>query len=336
MRLSKRSSTRRPASVIANPVGVHTEMVVPGLSGLIAATDDEWVEAVRVLAKTPDLARQMGLRRAGCGRVRATSVAAWAETFVDSIAHLHALPGSRSVRAEEKRTWSEPEPPRFSRTVPVNPRFQENRAAMDEARGQRQRHDGPRQGDWMSWLFRKIPKTPPRSDCSSRRIGTGPRRTTSAGGFAPDWKQALLGPRDTRLEEWRRGNGQLTVVKTGPHQVVYRADLPEGPSTSNTSSSPACGRNSASGFAAAKGGMRAGAPAMLAAIGVTTITPIALGEQRKRFVLFENYLITHAIPDTLPLDEFVENRLPQVPKHRQARIRQNLAAAAEDLDRAIA
>ena len=50
----------------------------------------------------------------------------------------------------------------------------------------------------------------------------------------------------------------------------------------------------------------------LAAIGVPTITPIALGEQRKRKFLFENYLITPAIPETVPLDEFVERQLPRM------------------------
>ena len=50
----------------------------------------------------------------------------------------------------------------------------------------------------------------------------------------------------------------------------------------------------------------------LAAIGVPTITPVALGEQRKRKFLFENYLVTPAISDTIPLDEFVERRLPRV------------------------
>ena len=65
----------------------------------------------------------------------------------------------------------------------------------------------------------------------------------------------------------------------------------------------------------------------LDAIGVPTITPIALGEQRKRKFLLENYLITPAIPDAVPLDQFVERRLPALTDHREARVRQNLAEA---------
>src|SRR5258708_37775311 len=62
-------------------------------------------------------------------------------------------------------------------------------------------------------------------------------------------------------------------------------------------------------------------------MGGRTARRSAVGEQRKRFMLVENSLITHGIPGTVPLDEFVERRLPQWPEHQQARIRQNLAAA---------
>ncbi len=63
----------------------------------------------------------------------------------------------------------------------------------------------------------------------------------------------------------------------------------------------------------------------LAAIGVPTITPVALGEQRKRKFLFENYLVTPAISDAIPLDEFVEQQLPSWPEPRRSRVRQKLA-----------
>ena len=65
----------------------------------------------------------------------------------------------------------------------------------------------------------------------------------------------------------------------------------------------------------------------LASIGVPTITPVALGEQRKRKFLFENYLVTPAISDTIPLDEFVERRLPEWPEPERSRIRRKLARA---------
>ena len=48
---SRFSSTRRPGlPVVANPVGVHPEMIRSGVDGFLASTPDEWVEAIRRLA----------------------------------------------------------------------------------------------------------------------------------------------------------------------------------------------------------------------------------------------------------------------------------------------
>jgi glycosyltransferase involved in cell wall biosynthesis len=46
--------------VVANPVGVQTEMVRHGETGFLASTIDEWVQAVRTLARDPTLRRRMG------------------------------------------------------------------------------------------------------------------------------------------------------------------------------------------------------------------------------------------------------------------------------------
>jgi glycosyltransferase involved in cell wall biosynthesis len=48
---------------VANPVGVHAEMVRHGETGFLAATPAEWVESVGRLARDPGLRRRMG--RAG-------------------------------------------------------------------------------------------------------------------------------------------------------------------------------------------------------------------------------------------------------------------------------
>lgn len=46
--------------VIANPVGVHPDMVLHGKTGFLASTTQEWIEAVDALAKDPDLRQRMG------------------------------------------------------------------------------------------------------------------------------------------------------------------------------------------------------------------------------------------------------------------------------------
>jgi glycosyltransferase involved in cell wall biosynthesis len=49
--------------VVANPVGVQTEMIRDGATGFLAKTRAEWIDAIRTLSSDPDLRRTMG--RAG-------------------------------------------------------------------------------------------------------------------------------------------------------------------------------------------------------------------------------------------------------------------------------
>ncbi|MCA1686088.1 MAG: phosphotransferase [Planctomycetia bacterium] len=178
----------------------------------------------------------------------------------------------------------------------------------------------------MTWLFTKTP---------------GPRRAEKM--FGPpewqwastadvgwwvraDWQSALLDARGLRLDEWK-DQGLLTVVKKGPHRVVYRVDLPEGPVYVKHFLVPNFRSKLRQWVRRGKGRNEGKRTRFLDAIGVPTITPIALGEQRKRKFLFENYLITPAIPDAVPLDQFVERRLPSLPPPSRDRVRQNLAEA---------
>lgn len=70
--------------VIANPVGVHTDLIEPGASGFLAASDDDWLRAIGELASDPALRARMG--RAGRERVEAAySVDAWADRWVEAV-----------------------------------------------------------------------------------------------------------------------------------------------------------------------------------------------------------------------------------------------------------
>ncbi len=146
----------------------------------------------------------------------------------------------------------------------------------------------------------------------------------------PDWRGVLLGDRGLRLDEWKQ-HGRLKVVKTGPHRNVYRVDLAEGAIYVKHFLVPDVRAMARQWFRRGKGRNEGRRAVKLAAIGVDTIDPIALGEQRKRNFLFENYLITQAIPETVPLDEFVEHRLPQIDPKRQAKVRQSIAVAIAEL-----
>ncbi len=69
---------------VTNPVGVHAEMVVPGRSGYLPRTEDDWVGAIQKLAGDPVRRRLMG------NEARKTvegdySVRAWSGAFVGAI-----------------------------------------------------------------------------------------------------------------------------------------------------------------------------------------------------------------------------------------------------------
>ena len=51
-------ATGRP--VVVSPVGVNAEIVRDGDNGCLARTDDEWVEALRVLSRDPELRAKLG------------------------------------------------------------------------------------------------------------------------------------------------------------------------------------------------------------------------------------------------------------------------------------
>src|SRR5262249_48923003 len=69
--------------VITNPVGVHPEMVVDGVSGLLARTPGEWVHAAQTLAADAALRQRMG-KAARAGVKSGYSISAWSRAFVEA------------------------------------------------------------------------------------------------------------------------------------------------------------------------------------------------------------------------------------------------------------
>ena len=70
--------------VVANPVGVHGELIDHGLSGFLADSDDQWLDAVSRLANDAELRNRLG-RSAREEVVRAYSVDRWASNFVEAV-----------------------------------------------------------------------------------------------------------------------------------------------------------------------------------------------------------------------------------------------------------
>ncbi len=69
---------------VVDPVGVHCEMIKPGLNGFLPQTDDEWVNVVRSLAENRTLRRRMG-REARTSVEDRYSVHAWSGRFLSAV-----------------------------------------------------------------------------------------------------------------------------------------------------------------------------------------------------------------------------------------------------------
>jgi tRNA A-37 threonylcarbamoyl transferase component Bud32 len=153
-------------------------------------------------------------------------------------------------------------------------------------------------------------------------------RTLMAGGLrwrvAAEYRDVLLGPDGLRLGEWLE-RGQARVVKDGPHRTVYRVVLPEvdcyvkhcrvhdGRAWLRECVRPAKARGEYERCLA------------VAARGVATVTPLAVGEAPGTRP-GDSFLVTQAL-DAEPLGTFIERELPALEPGRQARLRQRLAVA---------
>ena len=88
--------------VVANPVGVHREMVIHGETGFLASTPQQWAEAVARLAADPMLRSRFG----AAGRYlveKRYGIAAWWPKFVD--ATLGNADSTRMRYTSEEFSW---------------------------------------------------------------------------------------------------------------------------------------------------------------------------------------------------------------------------------------
>ena len=93
--------------VLANPVGVHPEMIRPGATGALPDSDDAWVNAVRALADDPPGRRLMGLAARASVETH-YSVRAWEGAFVATLAGAHAVAPPPSRRSNGPRAKALP------------------------------------------------------------------------------------------------------------------------------------------------------------------------------------------------------------------------------------
>jgi tRNA A-37 threonylcarbamoyl transferase component Bud32 len=141
-----------------------------------------------------------------------------------------------------------------------------------------------------------------------------------------EWFDRLTGPHGLRWEEWH-ANGRLRVVKDGPHRTVYHVNLGDSGVYVKHYLVPDFRARWRQWIRRGKARNEGAKALNLAAIGVNTFTPLALGEQRFRGALYENYLVTEEIPHAEPLDKFLETILPTFGKEHESLVRSRIGDA---------
>jgi hypothetical protein len=144
---------------------------------------------------------------------------------------------------------------------------------------------------------------------------------------APALDTALFKPDGLPLDQWLE-SGQATVVKQGPHRIVFRVALGDGRVIYVKHNLLPDFRTFLRQLVRpSKARIEFDRAIAVAARGVPTIAPLALGERQAFLGACDSVLVTRGLDDTQTLNSFLATTLVPMPPARHARVRQRLAAA---------
>ena len=132
----------------------------------------------------------------------------------------------------------------------------------------------------------------------------------------PAWLDSLLGDEGLRLDEWL-STGQARLVKRGAHRAIYRLELPAGCCYLKHYRSPTIADYARNWFRSSPSRREFCKARELAARGIATIEPIALGEITSHGWIGESYLLTAAIPGAISLLDWQQRVLPTYERRQQ-------------------
>ncbi len=127
---------------------------------------------------------------------------------------------------------------------------------------------------------------------------------------AGDWQQDLIDAQGLRLDKWLR-DGAAQVIKQGAHRTVYRVDLPHRRFFIKHDH-PADWRGWLRGWLRPAAAWREWLNLKrLVALEVPTVAPVAVGCAARGRWRRDNFLVSAAIPDAVPVDQFLREHLPR-------------------------
>lgn len=142
----------------------------------------------------------------------------------------------------------------------------------------------------------------------------------------PHWADAILDAVGLRFAAWQE-HGWITVIKSAAHRTVWRVALPQGSIYIKHYPLSDLRARVRQRLRPSKACTEATTALALAARGVPTITPVAVGETARG----ESYLVMLALEGTRTLKEFIEQDIPALLPVERAQIRRRLAVSLATL-----
>lgn len=146
----------------------------------------------------------------------------------------------------------------------------------------------------------------------------------------PEYRDVLFGAQGLRLPEWLR-EGRARVVKHAGHRTVYQVLLPGLHFYLKHNRLVDARARLREWLRPGKARAEYERALAVAARQVPTFTPLAAGEPCRGGGPGESFLLTQALENTQPLNNFLEKVLLTLPPLRQARLRQRIAMALGEL-----
>lgn len=134
----------------------------------------------------------------------------------------------------------------------------------------------------------------------------------------------LLDENGLRISEWLAA-GQATIVKQGPHRVVYRVELDGLCFFVKHNLAPDWRTWFRQWLRPSKGRLEFERARAVAERGIGTVVPLGYAEPRSRLGKGESFLLTLALEGTEPLQQFLLSRLASLAAENTAQVRQDLA-----------
>jgi tRNA A-37 threonylcarbamoyl transferase component Bud32 len=125
----------------------------------------------------------------------------------------------------------------------------------------------------------------------------------------PEWQSVICGPDGIRLDQWLR-DGQARLVKQGPRRAVYRVDAGQQKLFVKQYRCPSWWQALTNLFRSSPSRREFRRARESLVRQIPTTVPLAWLESRRHGLVYDSFLVTHAVDDGCSLDEYLQSVVP--------------------------